>query len=123
MYTIEKIKAELESRKGRSAWDRGVTVYALELLDEYSNNYGKEAAAPCKIDLLNGADTWSQYSYGGCSLVYDGDIAERLCSQSELKKTKNGEHRPNANEEWLDVQARALNQACRRILSIAKSIS
>lgn len=27
---------------------------------------------------MNGAKSWAQYSYGGCSLVYDGDIAERL---------------------------------------------
>ena len=44
-------------------------------------------------------------------MIYDGDIAERLCCPSELKKTRNGERRPNSREEWLDVQARALRQA------------
>ena len=61
--------------------------------------------------LLNGADNWNQYSYGGCSLIYDGDIAERLCNPSELKKTRNGERNPNSRETWLDVQARALGKA------------
>jgi hypothetical protein len=65
--------------------------------------------------MLNGADSWSQYSYGGCSLVYDGDIAERLCAPSEFKKKRGGELPPNAREQWLDVQARALNQACNRV--------
>jgi hypothetical protein len=36
-----------------------------------------------------------------------------------LKKTRNGEKKPNGNEEWLDVQARALFQAAQRIKYIA----
>ena len=63
--------------------------------------------------LLNGASDWSAYSYGGSSLIYNGDIAARLCCPSELKKTREGERRPNSREEWLDVQARALAQAAR----------
>ena len=45
------------------------------------------------------------------ALLYDEDIAENLCSPSELKKCKNGMLRPNKQEQWLDVQARALLQA------------
>ena len=75
--------------------------------------------------LLNGAADWSQYSWGGCSLIYNSDIAERLCNPSELKKTRNGERRPNSREEWLDVQARALfqaaNRVCRHIRTLEKS--
>ena len=74
---------------------------------------------------LDGAADWSQYSWGSCSLIYDSDIAERLCCPSELKKTRNGERRPNSREEWLDVQARALRQAanrvCRHIRSLERS--
>ena len=29
--------------------------------------------------LLNGAENWNQYSYGGCALIYDTDIAVTLC--------------------------------------------
>ena len=61
--------------------------------------------------LLNGADNWAQYSWGGCSFIYDGYIADRLCTPSEWKKTNGGLRRPNKNELWLDVQARALRQA------------
>lgn len=64
---------------------------------------------------LNGAEDWGQYSQGGCALIYDGDIAARLCTKSELKKTNNGEKQPNSRESWLNVQARALYQASRLV--------
>ena len=119
MTTIENIRHILTTTRTRSAWDRAINAYALELLEEYENNYGANACAPCEKDLLNGANDWSQYSWGGCSLIYNGDIAERTCSPSELKKTCYGEKRPNSREAWLDVQARALWQAAQRIKYIA----
>lgn len=82
-------------------------------------NYGSDACAPSEADLLNGASNWSQYSWGGCSLIYDRDIAERTCNPSELKKTRNCERKPNSRKEYLDVQARALFQAAQRIRNIA----
>ena len=117
---FEEIRAELEARKDRSAWDRGVTAYALELVDELEELAAYEGRNPetvkeCREWMLNGAQNWSQYSWGGSSLIYDRDIAERLCTPSELKKTRHGERRPNGREEWLDTQARALYQACERV--------
>ena len=56
------------------------------------------------------------------SLIYNEDIAERLCTPSELKKTRHGERRPNAREEWLDTQARALFQAYNLIGRLARNI-
>ena len=121
--TIEEASKELETRKTRSAWERGVTAYALDLLDsleEALDYYKEEPADRATLEkyLLNGATDWSQYSWGGSALIYDGDIAERVCTPSELKKTRNGERRPNSREEWLDTQARALYQAARRIKNI-----
>lgn len=119
--TVEQIRAAIENKPARSAWEKGVKVYAAELLDSLQENidggYIKmpESRAELKEALLNGAKDWNQYSWGGCSLCYDCQIAERLCSPSELKKTRNGERRPNCREEWLDTQARALNQAFRLI--------
>ena len=72
---------------------------------------------------MNGASSWDQYSWGGCSLIYNSDIAERLCTPSELKQTRNGERKPNANEEWLDTQARALYQASAAIARAARGYS
>lgn len=118
--TLKKALESLESRKDGSAWNRGVTLYARELLaDVVENVDGGYCAAPqtrdefCRI-ARNGAGTWWEFSYGACALVYDCDIAERLCSPSVLKKKRGGELRPNGNESWLDVQARALNQAAAR---------
>ena len=92
-------------------------MYALELLEDITD----EQLAGCtdrlqlRKLLLNGADTWQQCSYGGSSLIYDSDIAERLCSPSELKRCNGGNWAPNRNETWLDVQARALLHASNKI--------
>ena len=121
MFTFEKLIENLESRKDRSAWSRGVNLYALELaeqLEEYAAYEKRDPESPAELRewLLNGASDWNQYSWGGSALVYDRDIADRLCTPSELKKTRNGERRPNAREEWLDTQARALYQASNRVI-------
>ena len=124
MREYAEIKETLETRKDRSAWDKGVTIYALELLEEYAERAayeGRQAAntAEFKEWLKNGASDWDQYSWGGSSLIYNSDIAERLCCPSELRKTRNGERRPNSHEEWLDTQARALRQAAGRLTRAA----
>lgn len=124
---FEKMTAELEARKDRSAWSKGVNAYALEFvetLDERAEYEGRnpETVAECKEWMLNGADSWDAYSWGGSALIYNGDIAERLCTPSELKKTHNGERRPNNREEWLDTQARALHQACERVVDAYRRI-
>jgi hypothetical protein len=90
----------------RSAWERGVELYAQELLESLEGPYSAAA-------LLNGAESWGAYSYGGSALIYDTDIAERLCSPSELKRKRGGELPPSSRETWLDAQARALSQAAR----------
>ncbi|BCV19206.1 hypothetical protein ATOBIA_N14960 [Atopobiaceae bacterium P1] len=78
-----------------------------ETVDKIANSNRKEVMTV----LLNGADSWSKYSYGGCALIYDPEICERYSTPSEIKRTKCGEKRPNAREEWLDVQARECAQA------------
>lgn len=114
---IEKI----EAHKERSAWGNGVKAYALELVEELEERSTYEGRTPatreeCAAWLLNGAQDWKAFSWGGSSLIYNGDIARRLCCPSELKKTRNGERRPNSREEWLDTQARALFQASLLVL-------
>ena len=102
----------------RSAWNRGVMRYALELVN--SIDVGEEVT---KKNLLNGAKDWKEYSEGGCTLIYDVDICHRLCTPSEIKKTKDGERHPNKQETWLDVQARALYQAARLIMKIKREVA
>ena len=120
MKTTNEARKALEkaTTAERSAWGRGVAQYALDLLDtledwsEYNN--GAEIPnnrAKIKEIVLNGARNWKEYSWGGCSLCYNGQIAKRLCTPYELARTCSGERNPNGKESWLDVQARALYQA------------
>lgn len=129
--TINDIRRRVNNDKyhNRSAWGRGVTAYANDLLDTLEeaqkNGYYNADLTDTQVrdrTLLNGASDWDGYSWGGSSLIYDQDIAERLCTPTELKRTRNGERRPNAQEEWLDVQARALRQARDRIHCAVKAI-
>ena len=127
MTIYERMTKELEARKDRSAWSKGVTLYALELVEELEERAEYEGRNPelgeeCREWMLNGAQDWNAYSWGGCSLIYNSDIAERLCCPSELKRNRNGERRPNSREEWLDTQARALYQAANRVSSLYRSI-
>ena len=124
---MKDLIALIESSPARSAWMRGVKLYAVELIESLD---GRELT---EKNLLNGAgvfrdeiptlrerdEAWRAYSYGCCSLVYDADIAERLCTPSELKKTNGGERNPNGHETWLDVQGRALFQACNLIIELS----
>ena len=115
---IEAIKAS----KARAAWAKGVKWYALNLVEE---SYKQDTdIVKVKMSIyLNGAETWKEYSYGAhsCALVYGPDIAERLCTPGELKKTDFGHKQPNSSVTWLDVQARALYQAHRLIAELIKA--
>ena len=95
-----------------------------DLFDKIAADEGRnpEPGKECREWMLNGAADWSCYSWGGCSLIYDRQIATRLCGPSELKKTRHGERKSNSREEWLDIQARALLQACNRVLNVYKLI-
>lgn len=108
----------------RSAWGRGVQAYMDEIAHTIADQVHEVEPTRAAIEhiALNGARDWSQYSWGGCSLVYDEDIAKLLCPPSTLKRKRNGALPPNSSEEWLDVQARALAQACRRVCRIAKAL-
>jgi len=124
---VATVSEKVSGQNARSAWSKGVKAYAEELLEEL-----KEAVEGGYVDaddlcnrrlfecaLLNGASDWRQYSEGGCSLIYDRDIAERLCTASELKRTDNGLKDPNPRENWIACQGRALYQAANLILSVA----
>ena len=100
---------------GRSAWSRGVRAYALEFVESLNDSADLSNETLLNKELLNGASDWQQYSEGRCALIYDADIAGRLCSPSELKRNKGGERNPNGRETWLDCQARALFQASRLV--------
>jgi hypothetical protein len=117
---FENLKNAIETRRTRSAWDRGVKEYALDLVEEleYIAEYeGRRPDNARELErwMLNGAADWKQYSEGGCALIYNRQIAERLCTPSELKKTDGGRKDPNPHESWIDVQSRALYQAAQLV--------
>ena len=112
--TIETAAA-ITSTRPRSAWSRGVKTYALEMLETLEADQ-----TPTRENLLNGAENWSEYSQGGCTLIYDEDIAARLATPAELAKKQEGMLPPNRAETWLDCQARALAQAARLIARLSK---
>ena len=116
MTTKEKLYQKVRESKANSAWTRGVREYAMELIDNW---YAESVQISEKI-LLSGASNWNEYSWGGCAYCYDKQIAERLCAPWELKRTDYGRKKPNKDEEWLDVQARALYQASQLVLRLAR---
>ncbi len=121
---IADIKKEIAERPARSAWDKGCREYAVELFAEVVENrhltdgdtLGEDIT---EKELLNGARDWNQYSDGGCALIYDGDICERLCTENEAKRKKYGERKPGLYDSWLDAQAAALKQAARIVRRVA----
>jgi len=105
--TNKSLYDAIENYKATSAWNKGLKVFALEIVESAEKYITMDNV---KEIILNGAESYHAASFGGNFLIYDNDIAERFCNQSELKKNKNGEKEPNARESWLDLQARAAFQ-------------
>lgn len=120
----EKLKNMLDgvALKARGAWARAVAEDARELAENIET---EETPKDIEKALLNGAENWRAYSYGGCALIYDAQIARHYCNKSELlnvtsRKDGSIRQKANASEKWLDVQARALFQACELIKEIIR---
>lgn len=130
---IIDIQNKLKTFNPKSAWKKGVKTYALEIVEEYISGgawNGVEITDVRQVldytytkdeKLLNIVRTMSE---GGSFLIYNEDIAERLCTRSELLHAthKDGSLREHANarESWLDVQSRAVYQAAcmiRRVIA------
>lgn len=127
---LQQIRVRVRDHDNCSAYKRGVIAYANDLIDDLADaiegGYFKvEDIGDVNLlekQLLNGASSWRMYSYGGCSLIYDGDITERLCCPSRLRKKGYGELPPNGAESWLDIQATALSRAATRIKCAARQV-
>ena len=126
---MEQIKAKdllaiIEGWHHRSKWDRAIDEDAYSLVCNASNDGEPDFVfrfGSLEKQLLSGAADWRAYSYGGCALVYDGDIAEHYCTPSQFKKSREGQYNPNRYENWLDLQARALYRAYCRIRSAIRN--
>lgn len=115
------IHANIDRLKMRkSAWNSGVKQYMHDFIDYDMTLFEKLTKSQNfnefeKI-LLNGANDWAHHSWSGCSLCYNYDILKRLCPASIVKKYENCSMVNGV--ELLDIQARALKQACKRLYNI-----
>lgn len=112
MNSNERLINELESLTPRKKWNRGVKAYALELVESAETEITKENA---NVVLLNGNESWRDYSWNGCALIYDNDIITRLATAAEVEQYQESLIKC---DQWLDVQARALEHAYKLIIFI-----
>lgn len=115
----KNVKDEVRRMSFGSAWKRGVQGYALGMLEDLDPDLDLRPGRTERA-LLNGAHDWAEYSWAGCALVYDEDIAKAVCTPGELTRTRGGRLRPNEAEEWLDVQARVCFQACELVKTVVE---
>ena len=112
MKTTEEITTAIKAIKPRGAWARARQTYALELLADVEGEF-----TPSK--LLNGSESWQAFSEGGCALIYDEEIAERVCCPSEFINRRQGRISPNPMENWIQCQTRCLKEAANLIVRLA----
>ena len=105
----------IDAESPRSQWKKAVKIYEKELyesLQEKSDKSLVKAFTFAHYDeikshinelLLNGAESWEEFSKIGNSLCYDGDIEERL-----LPPSKRGKY---GSDRLLAMQAEALKEA------------
>ena len=125
---IQAVANEVNITKPRSAWSKGVKAYALEMLERFEESRqwceenGENVPELDERTALNGASDWNAWAYGGCGLVYDCAIAERLCTPSELRKLDGGARVPAGAATWCDIEARAARQAWRMIAEAVRKL-
>ena len=125
---VKELKNKLneEQKHARGTYQKALYQYAFELVDNIADNYISTAEelehleniTNLKERALNGAENWTQYSWGGGSLCYNYDILTRLFCPSLVKKyqysdTIRGRH-------LLEYQASALARAFSKINFIIK---
>lgn len=112
---VKKLIAEAEkmSKTERSCWSRAVASlirdYAADVLGEHD---GETVSNKELFRLWScGSETLKDAVYGGCFDIWNYDIAKRLCTPSEFKRSNEGMRNPNRRENWLDVEYRAIYRA------------
>lgn len=127
LIDVKRLVAEAEkmSRTEHSYWSRGVASlirdYGEDALGEHD---GEIISARDFYKLWNcGSDSLREAVYGGCFDIWNYDIAKRLCTPSDLKKSNEGMRRPNKYQDWIDVELIAVKQAMYKSLDIMKIVS
>lgn len=132
VVNLEKVEKELKelkvgnSKKGKAI--KKTAFYLLEDLEEameeeksgneerliYFENY-EEIRNSIKKILLNGAENWKKWAFGGCGLVYNKDIMELLLTKKEQKEMEAAGIDGDVLLEMYSITAEA---ACRVIISL-----
>lgn len=123
-YTNELFGALIESYEYERA-HRNTPFYKW-----YKNNV--VANGGLRKKLLNGARNWSEYSWNGCSLVYNWDIAEVVLQSKTARKTfgfnpERGELKRTEITRYgreihlLDIQAEYLQRAYYAVSNIVNN--
>lgn len=125
---IQAVANEVNNTKVRSSWSKGVKAYAFDMLEcfeewrKWNEENGESVPELDEVTALDGATDWNAWAYGGCGLVYDRAIAERLCTPSELKKLHGCARVPAGAATWCDIEARAASQAWRMIAEAVRVV-
>lgn len=119
-------KSVAAAKCGRSKWENGKHYLALTIIEMAEEPNAVVDLRDLEATLLNGAADWSAYCYGGGLIVSNLEIAELLCTPSELRRSTAADGSlkdPNKRETWMDVQARAALQAWWLIRDCAATIA
>lgn len=118
---IQAVSNEVMNNKTRSAWNKGVKAYALDILANFeewrkwNEENGESVPELDERTALNGADNWRHWAEGASGLAESYAILCRLCPPSEVKKGVRG-------IDWLDIEARAARQAWQMIAKAVRVI-
>ena len=118
IITMKRFKELVENavklRNPVSQWEKGVLSMVDIILYTCDDDFVITSVTNLKKHCLNGADNWSQYSYGGNALIYNCDIVECFYTKSQRKRFYFDDGRCRDTDLFnnlLEVQTRALCRA------------
>ena len=115
MNRIELIKLAKRALPKRGRYYQGVAKYVPEIIERAGFERGelnKLSAKELYSRLLNGAETWQQYSEGACSLVANEEIAARLFYPHDVETLRRRDFCIGYDCcAMINLQARALREA------------
>ena len=110
-----EIAYQIVHRPWSGQFELQTLYYAFELLEQVAEKndlQNVQSFTDFQTKCLAGAPDWNRFSYGGCSLVSEYEIAKRFLPNLVGDKTPKP---PHAAADWMEVQAKVLPMACRRL--------
>ena len=115
MNKIELVKLAKHALPKRGRYYQGVAKYVPEIIERAGFERGelnKLSVTDFRSRLLNGAETWQQYSEGGRSLVDNAEIAARLFYPQDAERLRRNDFCIGYDCcAMINLQARALREA------------